>query len=81
MPVMERLLLQTSESSASPDHGRHHPVALGKSKASLVQGEERTGFPHPNVYSDISGLKGVRQEEFREEVNRENRKRVTCLHL
>lgn len=79
MLLMDRLLL--SESSASPDHSRHHPVALGKSRASLVQGEERTGFPHPSDYLDISGLKGVRQEEFREEVNWENRKRVTCLHL
>lgn len=79
---MDRLLPQTSESSVSPDHGRHHPVALGRSRASsLVQGEEKTGFPHPSVYPDISGLKGVRQEEFREEVNQENRKRVTCLHL
>lgn len=75
---MDRLLLKTSESCASPDHGRHHPVALGKSRASLVQGEERTGFPqyYPSVYLDISGLKGFRQEEFIEEVNWEN-----CLHL
>lgn len=78
---MDRLLLQSSEFSASPDHARHHPEALGKSRASLVQGEERTGFPLPSGCPDISGLKGVRQEEFREEMNQEKRKRVSCLHL
>lgn len=79
---MDRLLLQTSESSVSPDHGTHHPVALGRSRASsLVQGVEKSGFPHPSVYPDISGPKGVRQEEFREKVNQENRKIVTCLHM
>lgn len=30
--LMGRLLLHTSESSASPDHSRNHPVALDKSR-------------------------------------------------
>lgn len=56
-------------------------MALGKVRASLVQEEKGTGFPHPSAHPDISVLKDVRPEEFREEVNQENRKRVTCLHL
>lgn len=78
---MGRLLLWTSQSRISPDHDRHHPVALGKIRASLVQEEKGTDFPHPSAHPDISVLKDVRQEEVREEVNQENRKRVTCLHL
>lgn len=63
--LMDRLLLQTSESSVHPDHSRHHPVALGKSWASLVQGEERTGFPHPSVAWKVLDKKGLERRRFR----------------
>lgn len=44
--LMDRLLLH-SESSASPDHGRHQPVALGKSR-------ERKGLASHTAVSSLA---------------------------
>lgn len=71
-------LLWTRQSRIRPDH---HPVALGKIRASFVQAGKGTDFIHPGAHPDISVLEDARHKEFREKVNQENWKRVTCLHL